>query len=125
MGGYGALLLAEKHPQLVSAAAAISPAIWTTYGQAHAVNSGAFSDAAAFASNNVITHVSALAQVPIRIASGSEDPFHSGVTALAKRLPTTAQVQITKGCHDDAFFAEQQLPSLQFLAQHVANPTNS
>ena len=31
MGGYGAILLAEKCPTQISAVAAISPAIWTTY----------------------------------------------------------------------------------------------
>jgi pimeloyl-ACP methyl ester carboxylesterase len=120
MGGYGALLLAEKHPDLISAAAAISPAIWTTYDQARAVNRGAFTDASAFADNDLITHASALTQIPIRIASGSDDPFHPGVVALAQQLPATAHVEITKGCHDDAYFAEQQLPSLQFLGQHIA-----
>jgi pimeloyl-ACP methyl ester carboxylesterase len=30
MGGYGALLLAEKNPGLIAAVAAISPAVWTT-----------------------------------------------------------------------------------------------
>ncbi len=32
MGGCGALLLAEKYPHLVAAAAAISPAIWISAG---------------------------------------------------------------------------------------------
>src|SRR5487761_1916758 len=35
MGGYGALSLAERHPGLVAAVAAISPAVWTSYAQAH------------------------------------------------------------------------------------------
>lgn len=34
MGGYGALLLAEKYPHLIAAVAAISPAIWTSYSEA-------------------------------------------------------------------------------------------
>lgn len=38
MGGYGALLLAEKHPEVFSAVAAISPAVWTTYDQARSAN---------------------------------------------------------------------------------------
>ena len=42
MGGYGALLLAEKYPRLFAAAAAISPAIWTSYPQARAANPGAY-----------------------------------------------------------------------------------
>ena len=56
MGGYGALLLAEKHPHLVAAVAAISPAIWTSYAQARAANPGAYASAAAFAANDAVTH---------------------------------------------------------------------
>jgi enterochelin esterase-like enzyme len=121
MGGYGALLLAEQHPSLIGAAAAISPAIWTTYAQARAVNLDAFTGAAAFAQNDVITHASQLAQLPVRIASGTDDPFHPGVIALAKHLPASAHVVLSAGCHDDAYFAQQQLPSLQFLGQHLAS----
>jgi pimeloyl-ACP methyl ester carboxylesterase len=40
MGGYGALLLAEKCPHLIAAVAAISPAIWTSYAEARAANPG-------------------------------------------------------------------------------------
>ncbi len=36
MGGYGALLLGEKFPHMITAVAAISPAIWTSYDQARA-----------------------------------------------------------------------------------------
>ena len=53
MGGYGALLLGEKHPALVRAVAAISPAIWTSYDQARGANAGAYASAAAFAANDV------------------------------------------------------------------------
>jgi S-formylglutathione hydrolase FrmB len=31
MGGFGALLLAEKYPRLFAAVAAVSPAVWTSY----------------------------------------------------------------------------------------------
>jgi len=120
MGGYGALLLAEKHPELVSAAAAISPAIWTTYDQARDVNADAFANAAAFAANDVIDHAPALARLPLRIASGADDPFLPGVHALVRRLPSTVELSFPAGCHDDAFFEQQQLPSLQFLGQHIA-----
>lgn len=120
MGGYGALLLAEKHPQLISAVAAISPAVWTTYSQARAANEGAFASAADFATDDVITHASSLAQVPVRIASGSDDPFHPGVVALAAALPKSAIVEFTAGCHDDAFFRSQQHQALSFLGEHLA-----
>ena len=120
MGGYGALLLAEKHPRLISAAAAISPAVWTTYAQAHAANPGAFASAADFANDDVITHAAALTGMPVCIASGSDDPFHPGVVALAKRLPKTAVVDISQGCHDDSFFASRQRASLDFLSAHLS-----
>jgi pimeloyl-ACP methyl ester carboxylesterase len=118
MGGYGALLLTETHPNLISAAAVISPAIWTSYEQARAVNAEAFTDAATF--TDVITHASQLTDVPVRIASGSDDPFHPGVLALARHLPATVHLELNAGCHDDSYFAEQQLPSLQFLGRYLA-----
>src|SRR6185437_145574 len=82
MGGYGALLVAEKHPELIGAAAAIGPAVWTSYAQARAANAGAYASAGAFAAANAVTHAGALARAPVRVASGTDDPFHPGVTAL-------------------------------------------
>jgi len=120
MGGYGALLLAEKHPYLVAAVAAISPAIWTSYAQARTANQGAYASAAAFAANDAVTHAPALARIPVRVASGYADPFFPGVQALARALPAAAVIDLTKGCHTGAFFAAQQPPSLAFLARHLA-----
>ena len=120
MGGYGALLLAEKYPHLIAAAAAISPAIWTSYAQAQGANAGAYASAAAFAANDAVTHASALAHAPVRVASGYDDPFYPGVQALTRALPPGAVVELAKGCHTGAFFAEQQPPSLAFLARYLA-----
>lgn len=120
MGGYGALLLAESQPRLIAAAAAISPAVWSTYAQARGANAGAFASAADFAADDVITHAAALRGMPVRITSGADDPFHPGVLALAARLPPSATVQISPGCHDGAFFAAHQHASLAFLAGHLA-----
>jgi pimeloyl-ACP methyl ester carboxylesterase len=119
MGGYGALLLAEKDPHLISAVAAISPAMWTTYPQAHAVNAGAFATPADFAADDVITHATALRKTAVRIASGTDDPFHPGVVALARALPKSAVVDLTPGCHDESFFAGQQHASLAFIGAHL------
>jgi pimeloyl-ACP methyl ester carboxylesterase len=119
MGGYGAILLAEKYPDQVRAVAAISPAVWTTYNEARAANSGAYASAADFADCDAVTHASALAETPIRIASGNDDPFHPGVSALAAALPSSATVDFSKGCHTDEFFVEQEPPSLSFLAAHL------
>ncbi len=119
MGGYGALLVAEKQPQLVAAVAAISPAVWTSYSQASAANPGAYASAADFAADDVVTHTAALAGKPVRIASGLDDPFHPGVVALGHALPAGAIVDISEGCHTGDFFVAQEPPALQFLAQHL------
>jgi pimeloyl-ACP methyl ester carboxylesterase len=120
MGGYGALLVAEKYPELIGAAAAIGPAIWTSYAQAQGVNAGAYASAAAFAAADAVTHADALARVPVRVASGTDDPFHPGVEALVKVLPGHAVVDISGGCHTAPFFLAQEPPSLAFLGQHLA-----
>jgi len=119
MGGYGALLLAEKYPGLISAAAAISPAIWTSYGQARAANPGAYASAAAFADADAVTHARALAGVAVRVACGVSDPFYPGAQALARVLPPGAVMTFSKGCHSDPFFAAQEPPSLTFLGRHL------
>ncbi len=119
MGGYGALLFAEKYPHLIAAVAAISPAIWTSYGQAQAANAGAYASAAAFDANDAVTHAAALAAIPVRVASGHDDPFYAGVQALARALPPGAVVDFAKGCHTGPFFLEQEPPSLAFLARHL------
>ena len=124
MGGYGAVLLAEKFPGLIGAAAAISPAIWTSYAQARAANAGAYASAADFAADDAVTHAGALARVPVRIAVGFGDPFYPGVQALARALPEDpggqpATVTFANGCHDNSFFTAQVPPSLAFLARHL------
>ena len=120
MGGYGALLLAERYPAVFAAVAAVSPAVWTSYPQARQANPGAFASAGAFAADDVITHAAALGRRPVRIASGHDDPFYPGVQALARALPAGAVVAFGPGCHDASFFVAQEPPSLAFLASHLA-----
>lgn len=119
MGGYGALLLAEKYPGLISAVAAIGPAIWTSYAQARAVNPGAYASPAAFAAASAVSHAHALAGVAVRVACGVSDPFYPGVQALARALPPGAVTDLAKGCHSYPFFVAQEPPSLAFLGAHL------
>lgn len=119
MGGYGVLNLAEHEPQMISAVAAVSPAVWTSFAQAHGANAGAFGSAAEFAANDVITHVRALDGTAVRVSSGLDDPFHPGVEALAHVLPPGSQVDIRKGCHDGEFFGSAQPPAMAFLGRHL------
>jgi S-formylglutathione hydrolase FrmB len=120
MGGYGAIALAERFPGLASAVAAISPAVWTSYAQSHSANAGAFTSVSAFDEGDVITHVSALKGVAVRIASGVDDPFHPGVEKLTSVLPLGNTEVFSAGCHTDSFFLEQEPPSLGFLSRHIA-----
>jgi S-formylglutathione hydrolase FrmB len=120
MGGYGSLLLAEKRPDLVAAVAAISPAIWTSYAQARSANAGAYASAADFTADDAVTHATALAKIPVRVASGYSDPFYPNVRILARALPKTAEVYFGAGCHTAPFFNAQEPPSLAFLARHLA-----
>jgi S-formylglutathione hydrolase FrmB len=124
MGGYGAILLAEKYPEPIRAVAAISPAIWTSYAQARSANAGAFASAADFAADDALTHAAALARTPVRVASGYDDPFYPGVRSFASALPRNpggapAEVYFGSGCHTGPFFTAQEPPSLEFLARHL------
>jgi pimeloyl-ACP methyl ester carboxylesterase len=120
MGGYGALLLAERYPHRFAAAAAISPAIWTSFAQARAANGGAYASPADFARDDAMTHAGALRGIPVRVASGNADPFHPGVVALARVLPPPGTVAFSAGCHTGSFFVAQEPPSLAFLGRHLA-----
>jgi S-formylglutathione hydrolase FrmB len=120
MGGYGALLFGERFPRTFRAVAAISPAVWTSYQQARSANAGAFASASDFAGCDVVTHASALAHTPVRVASGDDDPFHPGVEALVGSLSSSAVVEMSTGCHTGSFFASQEPPSLGFLGQHLS-----
>lgn len=119
MGGYGALLLAEQHPDLVAAVAAISPAVWTSYADSQNANPDAFTSPTDFAAHDVIGHASALRGIPVRIASGNDDPFHPYLEVLEQALPSEAQVLFSPGMHNDAFFASQAVPSLAFLGEYL------
>ena len=119
MGGYGALAIAEGHPGLVAAVAVISPAIWTSYSQARAASAGAFASASAFAKGDVIAHAHSLQGIPVRVASGVDDPFHPGVEKLVGVLPAGSTAVFSAGCHTDPFFLEQEPPSLAFLSRYL------
>lgn len=125
MGGYGGILLAEKYPDLLAGVAAISPAIYTSYAQAHATTPLAYASAATFAANDAVTHAAAL-KVPVRIASGYGDQYYPGAQALARALPRNpggvpAEVHFGKGCHARSFFNAQEPPSLAFLARYLTS----
>jgi len=85
MGGFGALMLAERYPRLFAAVAAVSPAVWTSYPQARQANQGAFASAAAFAAGDVIAHAAALGRLAGRPPSG----LHPRYTRFPRPLRRT------------------------------------
>jgi dienelactone hydrolase len=143
MGGYGALLLAERlsagsalsaktkeiagqpGPRPIAAAvAAASPAIFASYPDARAADSAAFASPGEFARNNVLTGLGALRQVPAWISCGSSDPFAAVTQLVRDRLGQLtgrpAAGGIASGCHDDAFWARTAPSALEFLGRYLA-----
>lgn len=128
MGGYGALLLAERlstdGPRPAAAAvAAASPAIFTSYQDARSADPRSFAGPAEFARYDVLAGLAALGRVPAWISCGSNDPFEATTELARDRLGrlTGRPVAggITSGCHDDAFWARTAPSALEFLGQHL------
>lgn len=127
MGGYGALLLAERlgaGPPGAAAVVAASSAIFASYPDARAADRGAFDGPADFARSSVFAGLGALRRVPARIDCGSSDPFAAATLLLRSRLEQLtgrpAPGGVGPGCHDNAFWARSLPAELQFLGRHLA-----
>nr|WP_261556994.1 esterase family protein [Frankia tisae] len=110
MGGYGALLLARRHPALVVAAAASSPAMWRTYG---ASAPGAFDSAADFAAHRILGTAPAPG-VAYRIDCGDADPF----AAVSRRAVADLRPQehsLGPGGHTPAYWRAVAPAQLAFV----------
>ena len=99
MGGYGALLAAEEHPALFAAVAVASPAIFQSYDEMRAGPGDAFDSAEDFATHDVITGATRLADVPVRVDCGTADPFYENDRAFVAALPTPPEGSWFRGCH--------------------------
>jgi S-formylglutathione hydrolase FrmB len=121
MGGYGALLAGELHPEVFSAVAGLSPAIWTSYDEANGANQQAYSSAANFRQFDAVTHTGSLAQTPTFIASGDHDPFYPGALAFRAALPASTPVvaNFGAGCHGGDFFNLHLPGALSFINAHL------
>jgi enterochelin esterase-like enzyme len=109
MGGYGALLLARRHPTGVVAAAASSPAVWSSF---HDAAPGAFDSAADLDAHRVLGTRPAPG-VAYRIACGNADEFSDVSHRLASQL--AAQRDFTVGCHDGGTWRRHLPGHLAFL----------
>jgi enterochelin esterase-like enzyme len=113
MGGYGALLLAQRHPERVATVAVSSPAVWSTYRDAA---QGAFDSAADFAANRVLG-VGPAERVTYRVDCGNADEFSPVSHQLAREL--AADHDFTVGCHDPGFWRRALPGQLAFLGRTV------
>jgi len=124
MGGYGALLLAQRVAAPgVAAVAALSPAIFASYADARSANPGSFDSQQDFVRNDVFAGLSALRHVPVWVACGADDPFQPEAALFRARLAALTGHQvpggITSGCHDEAFWQRTMPAALQFFGRHL------
>ena len=122
MGGYGALLLGETMgPRRVAAIAPMSAALWVEPGLS---SPGAFDDAEDWERHDVFSRRSRYADIPIRLACGTSDPFYSSDQTFVKGFPSTPSYDVTgvfnPGGHDSAFWAGHAEDQMGFLAHHLA-----
>jgi pimeloyl-ACP methyl ester carboxylesterase len=118
MGGYGALLAAERQPRRFRAVAVAGPAIFPSYDDERRSVGDAFDSAADFARHDVIAHATALRGQPVAIAIGERDPFLPGARMFARACPT-ARLRVQAGCHDDGFWRASAASLLAFVGTHM------
>jgi pimeloyl-ACP methyl ester carboxylesterase len=138
MGGFGALLVAERlaspSPTAISGpptpapamVAALSPAVFATYQDARAANAAAFDSPANFARNNVLSGLDALRHVPAYVACGTDDPFAPQTTLVRARLAALTRRPvpggIMAGCHDSAFWGRHWPTALELMGARLGGP---
>jgi S-formylglutathione hydrolase FrmB len=118
MGGFGALLIASKRPDLFCAVAASSPAVFPTYDAAVTGHPETFDSNRDWRRWGLWEHLGGLERMPVRIDCGDADPFASTAHQLLDRIPN-ATGGISQGCHDQAFWRRGAPAQLQFLAHHL------
>jgi len=101
MGGYGALLAAERVPERVFAVAAASPALWTSPGQ---TAPGAFDSAADFYRFDVFRGEQQLDGLTVRVDCGTSDPFYQAVRRFVAGLPPGHQGSFGPGFHEAGYW---------------------
>ena len=101
MGGYGALLVAERAPDRFTAVTAASPALWLRPGE---FSPGAFDSPDDFEAFNVFTGSAALAGLAVRVDCGTSDGFVHADRRFAEQLPTANLGGFSAGYHDAPYW---------------------
>jgi hypothetical protein len=101
MGGYGALLAAERAAGQFRAVTPASPALWLTPG---ATAPGAFDSPADFYANDVFTGLGELRSMTVAVFCGTGDPFYPATRRLVHRMGYPHQAHFGPGGHDNAYW---------------------
>jgi S-formylglutathione hydrolase FrmB len=122
MGGYGALLLAEKlGAARIAFVAADAPALWLEPGLSAA---GAFDDADDFVRNDVYPGRARLAGIPVRVVCGASDPFNAADRVFVQGVPDLVGVDYPPGGHDAKVWAATAVAQLTPLARALSMPAS-
>ncbi|MCU1488144.1 MAG: esterase [Actinomycetia bacterium] len=113
MGGYGALLLGERHPDLFPVVVGSSPALYASFADAAP---GAFDDAAQFTRDDVFTGAGELDPSKVRIDCGRQDPFAAADRRFVERLGPKATSSFPRGYHDARFWRSVAGAQIRFIA---------
>jgi hypothetical protein len=119
MGGYGALLLAERLGSTGVAAVVVeAPAIFADYSSASPI---AFDSPDDFAAHDVMSAAGKLAGIPIRVVCGTDDPFYPQVQKFVA-LPHDPAVQTSyeRVGHDTVYWRSCMLEQLTFVAGYLS-----
>ncbi|HEU5474497.1 MAG TPA: alpha/beta hydrolase-fold protein [Actinophytocola sp.] len=116
MGGWGALNLARRRPDLRAVALA-SPALFQRWSVAETRK--AFASERQWREHEPLQHIDELGAAPIGLWCGSEDSF-AGPAREFIRKAHPEHAAITKGAHDNAYWHKVLPEIMRFVGSHLA-----
>ena len=116
MGGYGALLAAEKKPQNFVAVSPASPALWLLPGE---TAPGAFDSPQDFYNNDMFTNIDKLNGKIIAIACGLQDPFYNSTKLFTESIAVPHLSIFLNGGHDSTFWNQAAPLQLKYIGQRL------
>jgi dienelactone hydrolase len=115
MGGFGALCLARRRPDLRAVAVA-SPALFQRWPEAKSRN--VFTDEQHWARYEPLRHVDAFSDVPLGVWCGTEDPFVDAAREfIDKARPEVGA--ITRGGHTGGYWLRVLPDMFAFVSKHL------
>ncbi|HET7014842.1 MAG TPA: alpha/beta hydrolase-fold protein [Streptosporangiaceae bacterium] len=116
MGGYGALLAAERATHRFRAVAPASPALWLAPGD---TAPGAFDSPADFYANDVFTGVNRLRSLKVAVFCGTSDPFYDATRHLVGLMRFPHEARFAPGGHDDTYWRSVAPAQLHAIGQRL------